>query len=38
MSRAGVHLLVLRLEYPESARMTLTIQPALVKRESEGQA
>jgi DNA-binding LacI/PurR family transcriptional regulator len=34
MGRAAVHLLSLRLEDPESARMTLTIHPTLVERES----
>jgi DNA-binding LacI/PurR family transcriptional regulator len=34
MGRAAVHLLALRLEYPASARMTLTIHPKLVERES----
>jgi len=34
MGRAAVHLLSLRLENPESARMTLTIHPTLVERES----
>ena len=34
MGRAAVHLLSLRLENPESARMTLTIHPRLVERES----
>jgi LacI family transcriptional regulator len=34
MGRAAVHLLSLRLEYPDSARMTLTIHPELVERES----
>jgi len=36
MGRAAVHLLALRLENPESARMTLTIHPTLVERESTG--
>jgi LacI family transcriptional regulator len=36
MGRAAVHLLSLRLENPESARMTLTIHPTLVERESVG--
>lgn len=34
MGRAAVHLLALRSENPESARMTLTIHPTLVERES----
>jgi LacI family transcriptional regulator len=34
MGRAAVHLLALRLEYRDSARMTLTIHPKLVERES----
>jgi LacI family transcriptional regulator len=34
MGRAAVHLLSLRIEYPESACMTLTIHPKLVERES----
>jgi LacI family transcriptional regulator, galactose operon repressor len=34
MGRAAVHLLTLRIENPESARMTLTIHPRLVERES----
>lgn len=34
MGRAAVHLLSLRLENPESARMTLTIHPTLVERDS----
>ena len=34
MGRAAVHLLSLRLANPESARMTLTIHPQLVERES----
>lgn len=38
MGRAAVHLLALRLEYPESERMTLTIHPTLVERESTGPA
>jgi LacI family transcriptional regulator len=36
MGRAAVHLLSLRLGNPESARMTLTIHPSLVMRESVG--
>jgi len=38
MGRAAVHLLSLRIENPESARMTLTIHPRLVERESAGMA
>ncbi len=34
MGRAAVHLLALRSENPESARMTLTIHPRLVERDS----
>jgi LacI family transcriptional regulator len=34
MGRAAVHLLSLRLDNPESARITLTIHPTLVERES----
>jgi LacI family transcriptional regulator len=34
MGRAAVHLLSLRLENPESARMTLMVHPTLVERES----
>jgi LacI family transcriptional regulator len=34
MGRAAVKLLSLRLENPDTARMTLTIHPTLVKRES----
>ena len=34
MGRAAVHLLSLRLENPESARMNLIIHPVLVERES----
>jgi DNA-binding LacI/PurR family transcriptional regulator len=36
MGRAAVHLLSLRLDNPESVRMTLTIHPTLVERESVG--
>jgi LacI family transcriptional regulator len=36
MGRAAVHLLSLRLENPNSARMTLTIHPTLFERESTG--
>jgi LacI family transcriptional regulator len=36
MGRAAVHLLSLRLENPSSARITLTIHPTLVERESVG--
>lgn len=38
MGRAAVHLLSLRLENPETARMTLTIHPWLVERESISRA
>ena len=38
MGRAAVHLLALRIDNPESARMTLTIYPTLVERESVAQA
>lgn len=38
MGRAAVHLLSLRLDNPESVRMTLTIHPTLVERESVGMA
>jgi LacI family transcriptional regulator len=34
MGRAAVHLLSLRIDNPESARMTLTIHPTMVVRES----
>jgi DNA-binding LacI/PurR family transcriptional regulator len=34
MGRAAVALLVNRLEYPEAARVTLTIHPTLIERES----
>jgi LacI family transcriptional regulator len=34
MGRAGVHLLALRLENPNTAYMTLTIHPRLIERES----
>jgi LacI family transcriptional regulator len=34
MGRAAVHLLVLRIEYPDSAPMSLVIHPNLVERES----
>jgi len=34
MGRAAVHLLSLRLDNPESARMTVTIYPTLVERNS----
>lgn len=36
MGRSAVHLLSLRADNPESARMTLTIHPTLVERESVG--
>jgi DNA-binding LacI/PurR family transcriptional regulator len=38
MGRAAVHLLSLRLDNPDSSRMTLTIHPWLVERESVGPA
>jgi LacI family transcriptional regulator len=38
MGRAAVHLLSLRLENPDSARMTLTIHPTLINRETVGVA
>lgn len=38
MGRAAVHLLSLRIDNPESARMTLTIYPTLVERESVSAA
>lgn len=38
MGRAAVHLLSLRLDNPESVRMTLTIHPTLVERESVSSA
>jgi LacI family transcriptional regulator len=34
MGRAAVHLLSLRTENPESARMTVTVHPSLVERDS----
>lgn len=34
MGRAGVNLLQMRLDHPHAARMTLTIHPKLVERES----
>ncbi len=34
MGRAAVHLLSLRLEYPESEPLTLTVRPRLVERQS----
>jgi len=34
MGRAAVHLLSLRMDNPESARMTVTIHPTLMERES----
>lgn len=36
MGRAAVHLLSLRIEYPDLARITLTVHPELVERESTG--
>ena len=38
MGRAAVHLLSLRLDSPEAVRMTLTIHPTLIERESVGPA
>jgi LacI family transcriptional regulator len=38
MGRAAVRLLALRLETPDASRMTLTIHPTLVERESTGVA
>jgi LacI family transcriptional regulator len=37
LGRAAVHLLSLRVENPDSARMTLTIHPTLVERESAAE-
>ena len=34
MGRAAVQLLISRLENPDSARITLTIHPTLIERES----
>jgi LacI family transcriptional regulator len=34
MGRASVHLLALRIENPDASRMSLTIHPILVERES----
>jgi len=34
MGRAAVHLLALRIEKPDAARLTITIHPTLFKRES----
>jgi hypothetical protein len=34
MGRAAVHLLSMRLDNPDAARMTLTIHPTLMERES----
>lgn len=34
MGRAAVQMLISRLEYPDAARVTLTIHPTLVERES----
>jgi DNA-binding LacI/PurR family transcriptional regulator len=34
MGRAAVHLLSFRLDNPESARMTMTVHPWLMERES----
>jgi LacI family transcriptional regulator len=38
MGRAAVHLLALRLENPDSARMSLTVHTTLVERESVSRA
>ena len=38
MGRAAVQLLLNRIENPDSARMTLTIHPTLVERESVAEA
>ncbi len=38
MGRAAVQLIMNRLEHPESARMTLTIHPTFVERESVAKA
>lgn len=38
MGRAAVHLLSLRLDNPDAVRMTLTIHPTLVERDSVGPA
>ncbi len=38
MGRAAVHLLSLRIDNPDSARMTLTIHPTMVVRESVAPA
>lgn len=38
MGRAAVQLIMNRLEHPESARMTLTIHPTLIERESVSMA
>ena len=34
MGRAAIHLLALRIEKPDAARLTLTIHPTLIERES----
>lgn len=38
MGQAAVHLLSLRIDNPEAVRMTLTVHPILVERESVGSA
>ena len=38
MGRAAVQLIMNRLEHPDSARVTLTIHPTLVERESVAKA
>jgi DNA-binding LacI/PurR family transcriptional regulator len=38
MGQAAVHLLSLRIDNPEAVRMTLTVHPILVERESVGPA
>jgi LacI family transcriptional regulator len=34
MGRAAVYLLMARLDFPEAARVTLTIHPTLIERDS----
>jgi LacI family transcriptional regulator len=34
MGRAAVHLLALRIEKPDAARITMTIHPTLIERDS----
>jgi DNA-binding LacI/PurR family transcriptional regulator len=38
MGRAAVLLIMNRIEHPDSARMTLTIHPTMVERESVAKA